>query len=111
MTLKSTTWPDGTPRSENNAFSWRRIAVAIAPQIFDQRAGYMKRFKTAESYENHKRNAREHSKKLRDKAAEERLKLKLNSRRYTDSPTPAQAQAAKDKTRKIQASSNRYKTA
>ena len=105
------TWPDGTPRSTDNEFSWRRVLVAIAPQIFDQHTGYMKRFKTAESYENHKRNAREHSKKLRDKAAEERLQLKLNRRRFSDSPTPAQAQAAKDKTRKIQASSNRYKTA
>lgn len=47
-------------------------------------------------------------------AAKQRAQLKAKATRvskYTERATPAQAQAANDKTRQIQASSNRYRTA
>lgn len=46
-------------------------------------------------------------------SAKQRAQLKAKATRvskYTERATPAQAQAASDKTRQIQASSNRYRT-
>lgn len=117
--------PDGC-----TAFDWQRKPVKTAEQIahesykadqlvrYEQRVAgikrvrpYGERFKSAEAYEAHKASSRAWAKENSAKRTAERQKLnatRVNREDFCISPTP---QKDADKTRVIQSSSNRYRTA
>lgn len=116
--------PDGC-----TAFDWQRKPVKTAEQIAhesykadqlvryeERKAGikrvrpYGSRFATLEAYENHKASSRAWAKERSAQRTAERQKLnatRVNKADFFISPTP---QKDADRTRKIQGSSNRYKT-